>query len=129
MEKVRASSIVDQGRYKAKLASFHKFMRFLVVSIGVVIPVVSGYWRYSMTSDPDPLLSGIFFGVICTFFSLGLWLSVTKFGQRFKWMTLFLLLIGVPLHIQDSSYPFYFLPVFVLAEFYALYSLFRKMPV
>lgn len=119
---------IVKGCEGKRLVSFHKFMRLIVIIVGIVIPVISGYWRYSTTSDPNPLLSGIFFGVICSFFSSGLWLSVTKVGRRFKWFTLFLILIGMPLHIQASSYPFYFLPVFILAEFYALYSLFRKRP-
>lgn len=126
MEKVETSLIIDQNQYQARPHLIHKFMRFLVISIGIVTPVVSGYWRYSTTSDPNPLLSGIFLGAICVFFSLGLWLSVTKVGRRFKWLTLFLLLIGIPFHIQASSYPFYFLPVFIVAGLYAFYSLFRR---
>ena len=127
MEKVGKRSIISQkGGDEFWFILFHKVMNVLVISIGIAVPIVSGYWRYKTTSDPNPLLSGIFFGVICTFFSLGLWFSVTKIGSRFKWMTLLLLLVGIPLHVQASSYPFYFLPVFIVAELYAIYLLFRK---
>ncbi len=105
---------------------FDKFLTLLTVGVGICIPIIYGIWRFRTTSDPHPIASGLFLGVLCTFFSLGLWLSVTSFGRKYKYVVLSLIVLGIPVHLLFFSYPLWFLVIVVFAEIYSIYSVFRE---
>lgn len=125
MEETR-DNLVFRKTPETRRALFHNLMQVIVVGVGLAIPVVFAYWRYRTSSEPNPIQDALGWGILSTPFSGGLWLSLTKIGRKFKWITLLLLLVAAPIHIQISLYPFFFFPVFLLAEIYAIYFLFRK---
>ncbi len=101
-------------------------MRFLVITTGIAIPVIFGYWRYQTTSEPNPVVQGLWIGSLSVFFSLGLWLSVTRIGRRLRYLTLLLILLGTIVHFVFAIYPVIFVPVVLTMEIYAMLSLFRR---
>lgn len=102
---------------------FHKYMMVLVLVLAISIPIVIGHWRYETQSD-SPGLRDFIDGVILSApFSVGLWLSTTKVGKRFKWITLLLIIPSAVIHGVFFEHLW---PVVLFIEGYAIYSLFYK---
>ncbi len=114
---------------KSTWSNFQKLMRPVVIGVGFAIPMFFGYWRYSTTSEPNNIQDGIGWGILSVPFSIGLWLSTTQIGRKFRYVTLALIVIGAFVHIVFSVYPFIFLPIVVFVEIYSIYSLFRKVTI
>lgn len=108
--------------------TFQKFMKFLIVGIGILIPIIFGYWRYTTTSETNALRDAVGWGILSIPFSTGLWLSTMQIGRKLKLLTLLVIALGASVHIMFSVYPFFFLLVVVPVEIYAGYSLFKKVP-
>ena len=87
-----------------------------LVEVGVAVPIIFGYWRYQTTSDPNPLVQGIWIGFLSTFLSLGLWLSVTEFGGRLRYLTLSLIVVGALVHFVFAVYPQFLLPIVLFEQ-------------
>ncbi len=112
--------------YKDNGAVFQKVMKILVIGLGFVIPIIFSYWQYQNRYEPTTLFDATVWAITGTPFSCGLWMSVSRLGRRLKYLTLLMLLIGMPFHIMFSIYPVFFLVIVVIIEIYAVYLLFKK---
>lgn len=106
-----------------KLDRKSKIMKFFVICVGAAIPFAVGYWRYVTNSEPT-LSDAIGWGFLSALFSSGLWLGVTQFGKRFRYLSLALIVLCSLVHIVFVVYPLFFLPLLLIANSYAIYSLF-----
>ena len=102
-------------------------MKILTVAVGIVIPIIFGFWRYQTTSEPNPLFDAVGWGIISVPFSFGLWLSVSSLGKKLKYLTLLLILLGAPLHLMFSDHlHILFTPFVGILEIYAAITVIRR---
>ena len=101
--------------------------KFMVVVVGVLIPIFFGYWRYETTSEVSKLRDAIGCAVMSMPFNLGLWLSVTAIGRKIRYISLAIVICGSLVHLTFQIYPLFFLPIIIATELFAIYFLFRKV--
>lgn len=102
-------------------------MNALTIAVGIIIPLIFGFWRYETTSEPHRLFDAVGWGVLSVPFSFGLWLSVSSLGKKVRYSTLLLILIGAPLHLIFSDYlHFLFTPLVGFVEIYAAFNVIRR---
>lgn len=106
--------------------SLQKALKFVVVGVGILIPIIFGYWRYRTTSEPNMFRDAIGWGFLSIPFSSGLWLSTTRIGKRHRCFSFIFIFLCALVHIIFAVYPLFFLPIVVFTYVYAIYSLFEK---
>lgn len=102
-------------------------MKALTVAVGLIVPLLFGFWRYQTTSETHPLFDAVGWGILSVPFSFGLWLSVSSLGKRLRYLTLLLILLGAPLHLMFSDrLHFLFTPLVGIVEIYAAFTVIRR---
>lgn len=108
---------------------FHKIMRFVVIGVGIAYPIFFAYWRFHDTSEPNRFRQAMMSYVWITPLSVGLWLSLTKFGRKLKYILLPIIILSGSVHILFPVYPSICSLIVIMAELYAIYSIFKKVSV
>lgn len=120
-------NVVKLGSLALGGPEIHQLLKFFVIGVGIGVPVVFGYWRYTTSSEANILRDAIGWGILSLPLSLGLFLSVTEIGRRLRYLSLSFVFLGALVHLIFSVYPIFFLPVVALAYLIAVYFIFKDV--